>query len=139
MLKHGNWQSIIWRISKETNQNLTNFKLETGQSLHISWTPDWAKMKEIYCSNWDLKQLLWKRIQKIHFETTTWCLIYASCSNATNSNSNSEKVRVSAGVKTADASRAGVSASTTTASNTTSTTFQRAAEAFVQTDFWTAW
>ena len=36
-------------------------------------------------------------------------------------------------MKTAEASRAGVSASTTSASNTTRTTFQRAAEAFVQT------
>ena len=45
-----------------------------------------------------------------------------------------EKVKVSAaGVKTAEVSRAGVSASTTSASNTTRTTFQRAAEAFVQT------
>ena len=41
--------------------------------------------------------------------------------------------KVSVGVKTAEASRAGVSASTTSASNITSTTFYRAAEAFFQT------
>ena len=38
-----------------------------------------------------------------------------------------------AGVKRAEVPRAGVSASTISASNTTRTTFQRAAEAFVQT------
>ena len=36
-------------------------------------------------------------------------------------------------MKTAEAYRAGVSASTTSASNTSKTTFQRAAEAFIQT------
>ena len=44
-----------------------------------------------------------------------------------------EKVKVSDGVKTAEASRAGVSAITSSASNTTRATFQRAAEASFQT------
>ena len=45
-----------------------------------------------------------------------------------------EKLKVSAaGVKTAEMSRARVSSSTTLASSTTRTTFQRAAETFVQT------
>ena len=44
-----------------------------------------------------------------------------------------EKVKVYAGVKTAEASRADVTASTTSASNTTRRTVQRAAEAYFQT------